>query len=90
MSEVELVSVEPDHPAPPPAPRRRAAGGGSASASASARRTVRVRTELLDYFLDTVGELLLATARIREVGKALPEASRAAARGGASTGCTRW
>src|SRR6185295_17831855 len=32
-------------------------------------RTVRVRTELLDYFLDTVGELLLATARIRQVGK---------------------
>jgi two-component system chemotaxis sensor kinase CheA len=33
-----------------------------------------VRTELLDYFLDTAGELLLATARIREVGKTLPGA----------------
>jgi two-component system chemotaxis sensor kinase CheA len=32
-----------------------------------------VRTELLDYFLDTVGELMLATARLREVGKELPE-----------------
>jgi two-component system chemotaxis sensor kinase CheA len=42
--------------------------GGDTSA-----RTVRVRTELLDYFLDTVGELLLATARLREVGKTLPE-----------------
>jgi two-component system, chemotaxis family, sensor kinase CheA len=37
---------------------------------------VRVRTELLDYFLDTVGELLLATARLRELGKVLPEGSR--------------
>jgi two-component system chemotaxis sensor kinase CheA len=33
---------------------------------------VRVRTEVLDGFVDTVGELLLATARIREVGRALP------------------
>ncbi|MGQ0505394.1 MAG: ATP-binding protein [Myxococcaceae bacterium] len=41
-------------------------------------RTVRVRTELLDYFLDTVGELLLATARIREVGKVIPAGSRPA------------
>ncbi|HYO68115.1 MAG TPA: chemotaxis protein CheW, partial [Archangium sp.] len=43
---------------------------------ADATRTVRVRTELLDYFLDTVGELLLATARLRELGKVLPENSR--------------
>jgi two-component system chemotaxis sensor kinase CheA len=35
-----------------------------------------VRTELLDYFLDAVGELILATARLREVGKAMPEAHR--------------
>src|SRR5919197_1367512 len=40
------------------------------------QRTVRVRTELLDYFLDTVGELLLATARIREVTKVLPQHAR--------------
>lgn len=39
-------------------------------------RTVRVRTELLDDFLDAAGELLLATARVREVGKALPESVR--------------
>lgn len=39
-------------------------------------RTVRVRTELLDDFLDAAGELLLATARVREVGKALPETLR--------------
>jgi two-component system chemotaxis sensor kinase CheA len=39
-------------------------------------RTVRVRTELLDEFLDAAGELLLATARVREVGKQLPDALR--------------
>jgi two-component system chemotaxis sensor kinase CheA len=38
---------------------------------AEASRTVRVRTEILDGFLDAVGELILATARIREVGKTL-------------------
>jgi two-component system chemotaxis sensor kinase CheA len=37
-----------------------------------------VKTEILDGFLDAVGELILATARIREVGKALPPGSRAA------------
>ena len=41
-----------------------------------AARTVRVRTELLDGFLDAVGELILATARIREIGKNLPAPSR--------------
>jgi two-component system chemotaxis sensor kinase CheA len=38
---------------------------------AEASRTVRVRTEILDGFLDAVGELILATARIRETGKTL-------------------
>jgi two-component system chemotaxis sensor kinase CheA len=37
---------------------------------------VRVRTEILDGFVDAVGELLLATARIREVGRALPPVHR--------------
>jgi two-component system chemotaxis sensor kinase CheA len=59
-------------PAPPvPAVAREAAG-------AEASRTVRVRTEILDGFLDAVGELILATARIREVGRALPEDHRTA------------
>lgn len=44
--------------------------------AAEAKRTVRVRAELLDDFLDVVGELLLATARLREVGRAIPEAQR--------------
>lgn len=39
-------------------------------------RTVRVRTELLDDFLDAAGELLLATARVREVSRQLPDALR--------------
>lgn len=41
-------------------------------------RTVRIRTELLDQFLDTASELLLATARVRESTKTVPEAQRAA------------
>ena len=40
-------------------------------------RTVRVKTELLDEFLDLAGELLLATAGVREVGRSLPEDPRA-------------
>jgi two-component system chemotaxis sensor kinase CheA len=53
-----------------------AAAAAPPAAPAEAPRTVRVRTEILDYFLDTVGELILATARLREVGKALPAAHR--------------
>jgi two-component system chemotaxis sensor kinase CheA len=39
-------------------------------------RTIRVRTELLDEFLDLAGELLLATAGVREVGRGLHEELR--------------
>jgi two-component system chemotaxis sensor kinase CheA len=53
-------------PAPAPVPK----------ADPEAARTVRVRTEILDGFLDAVGELILATARIREIGKTLPAPSR--------------
>jgi two-component system chemotaxis sensor kinase CheA len=55
-----------------------AVGPLEAERALEASRTVRVRTEILDGFLDAVGELILATARIREVGKALPEGSRGA------------
>uniref|UniRef100_UPI001F578A68 chemotaxis protein CheA n=2 Tax=Anaeromyxobacter TaxID=161492 RepID=UPI001F578A68 len=58
-------------PAPAPAPAREGTPG-------EASRTVRVRTEILDGFLDAVGELILATARIREIGRALPEGARPA------------
>jgi two-component system chemotaxis sensor kinase CheA len=81
VAEVELVSLKPAVVAPPPPPPVAAAVGPAAEApravgADAATRTVRVRTELLDYFLDTVGELLLATARLRELGKTVPESSR--------------
>jgi two-component system chemotaxis sensor kinase CheA len=49
-----------------------------AAPAPEAVRTVRVRTEILDGFLDAVGELILATARIREVGRGLADGHRAA------------
>ncbi|MBN1209029.1 MAG: chemotaxis protein CheA [Myxococcaceae bacterium] len=73
VSEVELLSIKPVISAPAPAPVQAAATEASRAGGEAAPRTVRVRTELLDYFLDTVGELMLATARLREVGKELPE-----------------
>ncbi|WP_164017440.1 chemotaxis protein CheA [Pyxidicoccus trucidator] len=78
VAEVDVVSVKPAVAAPAPvvAPSP-VAESARANPDASAR-TVRVRTELLDYFLDTVGELMLATARLREVGKVLPENTRPA------------
>jgi len=60
---------EPDRVAP-------AAEGRDGERAAEARRSVRVRTEILDGFLDAVGELILATARIRELGRTLPDPSR--------------
>ena len=42
-----------------------------------AARTVRVKTEILDYFLDAAGELLLAVAHLRELTKSLPESQKA-------------
>jgi two-component system chemotaxis sensor kinase CheA len=68
VAEVELLSAQPVQKETPssvePVPRTPVVDSG---------RTVRIRTELLDYFLETAGELLLATARIREVGKAMPQ-----------------
>ncbi|GMU07067.1 chemotaxis protein CheA [Corallococcus caeni] len=79
VAEVEVVSVAPSVPEPPPLPVAAPASDAARGANADAgSRTVRVRTELLDYFLDTVGELMLATARLREVGKVLPENTRPA------------
>ena len=55
-----------------------AAGGLSrAEGAAAGGRAVRVRVDLLDSFLDAVGELILATARVRELGRAVPEPHRA-------------
>jgi two-component system chemotaxis sensor kinase CheA len=72
ISDLENVSVNEEElvarPAPAPAPRAEPDGG----------RTVRVRVELLDSFLDAVGELILATARLREIGRTVPEPFRPA------------
>jgi two-component system, chemotaxis family, sensor kinase CheA len=67
----EERAVRPESPAAQPAPAPRELDRGAETA-----RTVRVRTEILDGFLDAVGELILATARIREVGKELPDGTR--------------
>ena len=72
VPEVELVSAEPAAPEPPAAP------GPSASPAPEPARTVRVRTELLDDFLEMAGELLLATARLRDIGRRFPEHGRSA------------
>jgi two-component system chemotaxis sensor kinase CheA len=71
LRELDERPAEPD-------PVNAAAAAREAERALEASRTVRVRTEILDGFLDAVGELILATARIREVGKALPAGSRAA------------
>ncbi|WP_242392076.1 chemotaxis protein CheA [Anaeromyxobacter oryzisoli] len=72
LAGVALGEAAPERPAAGPAP----AAAAREARSAEPARTVRVKTELLDTFLDAVGELILATARIREVGRSLPAAQR--------------
>ncbi|MGI5861700.1 MAG: chemotaxis protein CheW [Myxococcales bacterium] len=67
--EVARIEAKAAPPKPPEAPAEAARAVG-----AEPTRTVRVKTELLDYYLDAVGELLLSTARLREVSKGVPEA----------------
>jgi two-component system, chemotaxis family, sensor kinase CheA len=67
VPEVELISIRPLAGSDPPASEAPTVGLEPA-------HSVRVRTELLDDFLELAGELLLATARLREIGKRLPEA----------------
>jgi len=69
LARIEVREMEEAAPAPAP-PRPEPA--------AEPARTVRVRAEMLDEFLDVSGELLLATARLRELGRAMPEAGRRA------------
>ncbi|HZI13505.1 MAG TPA: chemotaxis protein CheA [Myxococcus sp.] len=78
VAEVDVVSIKPAVAAPAPVPALAPVADVPRTSTDSTARTVRVRTELLDYFLDTVGELMLATARLREVGKVLPENTRPA------------
>ncbi|HET8733836.1 MAG TPA: chemotaxis protein CheW, partial [Anaeromyxobacteraceae bacterium] len=72
IADLARVAVQEAAPVPPPAPPPRA------EAPADPARTVRVRAEMLDGFLDVSGELLLVTARLRELGRAMPEAARRA------------
>jgi len=67
VPEVEALSIEPLAVPPGPPPE-------APSPALEPAHSVRVRTELLDDFLELAGELLLATARLREMGKRLPEA----------------
>ncbi len=74
ISDLGAVAIRAqDEPPAAPAPAAPAPGQPAAPEPA---RTVRVKTEVLDGFVDTVGELLLATARIREVGRTLPAGLR--------------
>lgn len=75
IPEVEVLSVAPVVYGQPP-PAAAPVPEGPKPVGVEPQRSVRVRTELLDLVLDSVGELMLATARIRELAKALPEASR--------------
>jgi two-component system chemotaxis sensor kinase CheA len=77
ISDIARVGVRALEQERPPAPAPTAAAAREPS-GAEASRSVRVRTEILDGFLDSVGELILATARIRELGKTVPGGSRPA------------
>jgi two-component system chemotaxis sensor kinase CheA len=77
LAGVTVREAEAERPSAPPAAAPRPAPAAD-PAAAEALRTVRVRTELLDGFLDAVGELILATARLRELGRSLPSAHRPA------------
>jgi two-component system chemotaxis sensor kinase CheA len=66
LTRVDVREAAPVAPAQPVAPEP----------PAEPARTVRVRAEMLDDFLDVAGELLLATARLREAGRAIPEPKR--------------
>lgn len=78
VADLEAVDVASLEAAAPPKPPQPAAPVADVPRTVGAEpaRTVRVKTELLDYFLDAAGELLLATAHLRELGKSVPESSR--------------
>src|SRR5512143_1992644 len=74
ISDLEARAVREEEPGPSPA----AAAPGREERAREGGRTVRVKVELLDSFLDAVGELILATARLREIGRSVPEPFRPA------------
>lgn len=76
VADVTLASIGRAAVAPPtPSPEEKEAE--TRVVGQEPHRTVRVRTELLDEFVDLSGELLLATAGVREVGRGLDEEPRA-------------
>jgi two-component system chemotaxis sensor kinase CheA len=74
VSDLARVAVREDEA---PAPEREHAPPAAAE-PAEASRTMRVKVELLDAFLDAVGELILDTARLREVARTAPDGLRPA------------
>ncbi len=80
VADVELVSltrVAAPAPAPAPPTEEKPVEPDTRVVGQEPARTIRVRTELLDEFLDLAGELMLATAGVREVGRGLNEGARA-------------
>lgn len=75
IADVELMSLRLVEADAPTAAKANEPEGPRAIGQEPAR-TVRVRTELLDQLLDGAGELLLATARVREVGRSVSAAAR--------------
>ncbi|MFO0596488.1 MAG: chemotaxis protein CheA [Myxococcaceae bacterium] len=77
VADVTLVSLERAAAAPPtPAAEEKSEPEGPRIVGQEPPRTIRVKTELLDEFLDLAGELLLATAGVREAGRTLDEETR--------------
>ncbi len=74
LESVEVTAAPPDPPAPVP----EAGAGRSVAPAERSAATVRVRTDRLDGFLEAVGELILATSRLRELGRSLPDRERPA------------
>jgi two-component system chemotaxis sensor kinase CheA len=76
IPEIEVISVQSATPSVPEPSPPKAEVVEAPAPTQEGIRTVKIRTELLDYFLESVGELLLATAHLREWGKSLPQQSR--------------
>lgn len=74
VGDVELESIALVVKAPPAPPAAEA--DAARTVGQEPARTIRVRTEVMDQFLDQAGELLLATARVRELSRGMPQALR--------------
>lgn len=82
VADLEAVEVSSLEPKAAPAPARPPEPEAPKAVGAEPARTVRVKTEILDYFLEAAGELLLAVAHLREVTKSLPESEKGKVDGG--------